>query len=237
MKKATFLQFDSYACVGDFITWQAEGFDITATLNADSDTRPEDSDCYSKKQIKVWKNDDWFFVGAVLSVAQNGVALVNHAVSLWGIDCNFPSRKKNPNTYLSECAREMESEALERARGASMKTIATYTGSFDTVYVRKFDTLDKARTWARQVGVFDKTTFKTDKMKTETHTMPATWASALINNDRSGLDHSGDGPEFDAYMRANPELRNPVLCGENTFNVFFNGLLTECLEYSFLSGE
>lgn len=124
MKKATFPQFNAYAIVGDFITWQAEGFDITARLEADIDTRPENSECYSKKQIEAWKNDDWFFVGVVLSVSKNGVDLGDHAVSLWGIDCNFPSRKKNPNIYLSECALDMQSEALESARAALADTLA-----------------------------------------------------------------------------------------------------------------
>lgn len=40
-------------------------------------------------------------------------------------------------------------------------------------------------------------------MKIETHTMPAHWATALINSEDSRLER-------------------------------FNGLLTECLEYSFL---
>lgn len=124
MKKATFPQFDSYAIVGDSITWQADGFDITATLETDDMTRPDDFECYSKKQIKAWKNDDWFFVGVVLSVSKNGVDLGDHAVSLWGIECNFSSRKKNPNTYLSDCALDMQSEALESARAALADTLA-----------------------------------------------------------------------------------------------------------------
>lgn len=124
MKKATFPQFDCFALVGESVTWQAEGFDITATLEADFDTHPENSECYTKKQIEAWKNDDWFYVGVVLSVAKNGVSLDDHAASLWGVDCNFPSRRKNPNTYLSECAREMESDALHCARVALAKTLA-----------------------------------------------------------------------------------------------------------------
>lgn len=124
MKKPKFPQFDSYAIVGDSITWQAEGFEITARLEFDDVTRPTDSECYSKEQISSWKNDDWFYVGVVLSVSKNGVELEDNAASLWGIDCNFPSRKKNPNTYLSECALEMQSEALESGRAALADTLA-----------------------------------------------------------------------------------------------------------------
>lgn len=122
-QKTKFPQFDNYACIGDSITWQAEGFDITATLIADSDTRPSDSECYTKKQIAAWENDDWFYVGVVLGVTKNGVALDDHAASLWGVACNFPSRRKNPNTSLSECAFEIQSEALQVARIALAKTL------------------------------------------------------------------------------------------------------------------
>lgn len=83
---------------------------------------------------------------------------------------------------------------------------------------------------------------KTDKMKTiQTHTMPADWASALINGDRSGLDYSGYGPEFDDYMQANPGYENPISYSDETTLerfTFYPGktLLTECLVYSFLRG-
>ena len=51
MKKPKFPQFDSYACVGDYITWQVDGFDITARLQSDTDIHPNNFECYSKKQI------------------------------------------------------------------------------------------------------------------------------------------------------------------------------------------
>ena len=111
-----FPQFDSYTCYGDSIRWSKGGFDFTATIVRDEDEKPENSDCYSAKNIAAWKNDEWFFVGVVLAVSKNGVELSDHAASLWGIDCNFPSRKKNPNLYLSEVAQELEGEALDVAK-------------------------------------------------------------------------------------------------------------------------
>ena len=113
MKTAKFPQFHSYACVGDSITWSAEGFDFVATLEADTDTKPTDFDCYYPIKIKQWKNDEWFFVGVVISVSKNGVKLSDHAASLWGIDCNY---NKTSNRYLAEVAQELESEALESAK-------------------------------------------------------------------------------------------------------------------------
>ena len=108
-------QFDTYVCVGDSITWQAEGFDLTASIEFDEDARPDDFDCYSPIKIKQWKNDEWFFCGVVLSVSFNGVALADHAASLWGVDCNY---NKLSNRYLSEVAKELEGEALGYAKHA-----------------------------------------------------------------------------------------------------------------------
>jgi hypothetical protein len=120
MKPAKFPQFDNYACEGDSIEWQTEGFDLVARLERDDDTTPMDSEYYSPIKIKQWKNNEWFYVGVVLSVSFNGIALDNHAASLWGVDCNY---NRTSNRYLSEVAREMESEALEVARARRSEII------------------------------------------------------------------------------------------------------------------
>lgn len=112
-QKTDFPQFPAYACQGDRIEWTAEGFDIVARLEYDTDRNPEDVECYSPEDVQRWKNDDWFYVGVVLSVSRNGVELSDHAASLWGIDCNF---NNTSNAYLSEVAQELEAEALETAR-------------------------------------------------------------------------------------------------------------------------
>ena len=113
MKTSNFPQFAKYACVGDSITWQLEGFDIVARLEYDTDTKPTDSDCYAPEDVQRWRDDKWFYVGVVLSVSRNGVELSDHAASLWGIDCNFSDTS---NAYLSEVAQEMEDEAIEYAK-------------------------------------------------------------------------------------------------------------------------
>lgn len=113
MKTSNFPQFAKYACVGDSITWQLEGFDIVAHLEYDTDTKPTDSDCYAPEDVQRWRDDKWFYVGVVLSVSRNGVELSDHAASLWGIDCNFSDTS---NAYLSEVAQEMEDEAVECAK-------------------------------------------------------------------------------------------------------------------------
>lgn len=111
--KIKFPQFKPYALPGDNIQWQSSGFDLTATLVADNDTTPVDNDCYSPLKVKQWKNDEWFFVGVVLSVSKGGILLDDNAASLWGIECNY---NKKANKYLSEVAKELESEALDCAK-------------------------------------------------------------------------------------------------------------------------
>lgn len=111
--KTTFPQFDKYACEGDRIEWTREGFDFVARLQYDTDTKPTDSECYTPEDVRRWRDDEWFYVGVVLSVSRNGVELSDHAASLWGIDCNFSDTS---NAYLSKVAQELEVEALETAR-------------------------------------------------------------------------------------------------------------------------
>jgi hypothetical protein len=113
MNREQFPQFDSYACPGDSITWTAQGFDLTATLEQDTDTKPTDYESYDEADIQRWKKDEWFYAGVVLSVSLNGVELSDHAASLWGVDCNF---NDTSNAYLSELAQELEAEALDTAR-------------------------------------------------------------------------------------------------------------------------
>lgn len=113
MNTITFPKFNAYACQGDAINWTAEGFDFVARLEYDTDSNPEDADCYSPEDVQRWKNDKWFYVGVVLSVSRNGVELSDHAASLWGIECNF---NNTSNAYLSEVAQDLQGEALEVAR-------------------------------------------------------------------------------------------------------------------------
>ena len=113
MNREQFPQFDKYACTGDQIKWTAQGFDLTATLEQDTDTKPTDFDCYAPEEIQRWRNDDWFYVGVIVSVSLNGVELSDYAASLWGIDCNF---NDTSNAYLAEVAQELEAEALDTAR-------------------------------------------------------------------------------------------------------------------------
>jgi hypothetical protein len=123
-QKTDFPQFPAYACEGDRIEWTREGFDLCARLVYDTDTKPTDFDCYDPEDVQRWRNDEWFYVGVVLSVSRNDVELSDHAASLWGVDCNFSDTS---NAYLSEVARELEPEALDTARAELARTIEALT--------------------------------------------------------------------------------------------------------------
>lgn len=70
-------------------------------------------------------------------------------------------------------------------------------------------------------------------MKTETYTLPACWASALINNDYSGLDEA-EIYELEYETRA---LGSCLDCSEEVEITRYKGLITECLQYTFVVRE
>lgn len=107
--------FDAFACMSDSVSWQPaennpHGFTLTATIVADDCTRPEDSECYSAQKTKAWQNDEWCYIGIVLSVSKNEVTLDNHAASLWGVECNYNARS---NLHLAQVCKDLEGEALD----------------------------------------------------------------------------------------------------------------------------
>lgn len=112
MNKTDFPQFDSYVCDGDTIQWTTEGFDLTARVVYDQDTKPTDFECYEPEDVQRWKDDEWFYCGLIVSVSLNGVELSDHAASLWGIDCNFG----DDNAYLTDVAQDLQAEAIPTAR-------------------------------------------------------------------------------------------------------------------------
>ncbi len=74
-------------------------------------------------------------------------------------------------------------------------------------------------------------------MKTKNYTLPAAWASALVNGDTSGLD-----PDEKAELAAWLETERPgecLTCSEISFPACFGEppLLRGCLEYVFPGGK
>ena len=67
-----------------------------------------------------------------------------------------------------------------------------------------------------------------------TYILPAYWASALINEDYSGLEDT-EGKELKSFLESIPNLYC-VNCSEESFFSWSPdaGLPGDCLEYSFL---
>lgn len=130
--------FDKYACEGDKIACEVDGFIVTARIVTDDtidapderdegfwpskDTKDagycppeyfETAQASAERVMRAWKSGDWFYCGIVLSISKNGIVLSDHAASLWGIECNCP---EGDNGYLLEVANELLPEALSHAK-------------------------------------------------------------------------------------------------------------------------
>lgn len=70
------------------------------------------------------------------------------------------------------------------------------------------------------------------KIHNETVTLPAYWASALINGDYSGL-FGKEHKAVETWITDNPQYAGCLTCSEYPELKIFDGLLTECLEYTF----
>ena len=138
--------FDAYACAGDFITCEVDGFTVTATIVYDDSSGRPDRECdgfwpslnpkdagwigdkspstlarrraRAQSVMDAWQNNEWFWCGIVLSVSRNGVVLDGRAAGLWGVECNYPvfSKRRRVNAYLLEVANELLPEAVETGR-------------------------------------------------------------------------------------------------------------------------
>lgn len=123
--------FSAFACIGDTITCEADGYTFTARIVADIDTRIDDDESHSEDRSvtgcteeqhaelmaarAAWFRDEWCFVGIVISVSRNFIELDDFAASVWGIEMNYPG---SDNAYLEELANDLLPEAMEVARSA-----------------------------------------------------------------------------------------------------------------------
>jgi hypothetical protein len=107
--------FDNYVVAGECITCEVDGFHCVARAHYDEDTKAEND--LPLEVFSAWANDEWFYVGIVVTVHKAGIQLTgDYDHALWGIDCNFPSDKANPNLYLREVANDLLPDALHGAK-------------------------------------------------------------------------------------------------------------------------
>ena len=136
----------------DRIECEVDGFTCRATLYYDDDTTPPDKrmdgfwpslnpkdagyiGAKSKRTLgreyarmkhvmDSWLRDEWHYYGVAVTVWRDGVMLTgeyDHAV--WGIEGNWPSRRKNvnPNAYFRTVANENLADALDDAKAKVAK--------------------------------------------------------------------------------------------------------------------
>ena len=72
-------------------------------------------------------------------------------------------------------------------------------------------------------------------MNIKTIDLPAYWASALINNDWSGIEDTDTAAELSAWIKANP-LVNVVSCDDVPYIGRYRGVLCDMLTYSYTEG-
>lgn len=102
-------KFDKYISVGDYVTWERNGFTLKAVIDFDPCSSIDDYEFDSKSQVQRWKNNDWFFGGVVISTYLDGI-LIDNSVSLWGLEVNMCK-----NRHIADVLADLEPEALHNA--------------------------------------------------------------------------------------------------------------------------
>ena len=100
-------KFDKFVCVGDTIKADVtDKLQLVATLVYDDQCQPTDFDCYEEADIERWKNDEWHFVGVVLSLQSHDGTIKRNLGSLWGNEANLIDN----NDHLTDVANELIDE-------------------------------------------------------------------------------------------------------------------------------
>jgi hypothetical protein len=86
----------------------------------DYDTYPEDFDCYDESQIAAWRNDEWRYVGVVVTPIVGGFELPLAEASLWGVEYGTSAAS------AEMLAREYPGpDLIAEARGYLVKTLGS----------------------------------------------------------------------------------------------------------------
>jgi len=95
--------------------WPSLYIDAPGFIGPGSNHRQRFAEAQAKAEavMESWRKGGWFYCGIVLSVSLEGVQLVSHAASLWGIEANYPG---TDNSYLTEVAYELLPEAVAITR-------------------------------------------------------------------------------------------------------------------------
>jgi len=128
-------KFDTFACEGNSIECEHEGFTVRARIEPD-DYHIDNDDCHNTDQSvtgcddeqqanllearQAWFDDEWFYCGVVLGVYCDDIPVSENAAGLWGIECNYPGAD---NSYLQTVANELLDEAIKDAQAQRARII------------------------------------------------------------------------------------------------------------------
>ena len=148
-------RFQTFVCEGDRIDTEVEGYLLTARIVRDDcpdapderqhgfwpslykdspgfigsgngwRARFDAAQARAEEVMRAWRADEWFYCGIVLSVSLEGVVFDANAVSLWGVEANYPG---SDNSYLTEVASELLPEALDIGRASMARICSALTG-------------------------------------------------------------------------------------------------------------
>jgi hypothetical protein len=135
--------FDRFACIGDTIEAEVDGFLIVARLEDDRGLAspdkvdegfwpsldPSDPGYIGPKSpatlrrhmkraraiLEAWERGEWSWCGVVLSIYRDGVLLDGHAASLWGLALNFPAFTKRDQARSNCYLTECAEEMIPEA--------------------------------------------------------------------------------------------------------------------------
>lgn len=103
-------------------------FDLAAHTVPDLDMTPFDVEAYDPEDIEAWKNDEWHYVGLVVTASLDGLALGE--ASLWGIEDGYSPGFGSggyADPFVPEYLEDLAREATEEA-GAKLDHIFELAG-------------------------------------------------------------------------------------------------------------
>lgn len=117
-------KFKTYSCAEDSIRLEhSSGITFVATLEHDTDTRPTDFDCYTPEQIRDWKNDEWRYVGIVVTALFEGIEIDTE--STWGCECNLNGNNDGLNEVANEDLNNLAGRVVAKLSELVSKLSAT----------------------------------------------------------------------------------------------------------------
>ena len=147
-------RFNSFVCEGDCIACEQGGFRVIACIvRDDSPDRPDErqdgfwpslykdapgfigpgpnhrhrfAEAQAKAEaiMETWRRGEWFYCGIVMSVSLGGVVLDEHAISLWGIEANYPD---SDNGYLTDVANDLLPDTVAIGRQAAQRLCTIFS--------------------------------------------------------------------------------------------------------------